>query len=191
MIFGINKFNMHTGTVIPLSPQAQSQNACGRDSQRDTDEEESLYVQDDDDALMQIEEYGLEALFAKHTEHPGTNGKPGVENTSSTPEADCADILRRDSPVSTNSTQDVAMTVPQTNGTAQKSCHNHRKCYRPYCTTVRGWWYHLCMYTPAWQESKTCTKLCDCRVRVSMKPIQPWVLIKYVFEVNITESSVL
>ena len=60
---------------------------------RDTDEEESLYVQDDDDALMQIEEYGLEALFAENTEHPGTNER-GVENTGGTPEGR-ADIPHR------------------------------------------------------------------------------------------------
>ena len=139
--------NRHTGTDVPLSPQAQSQNACGLDSQRDTDEEESLYAQDDD-ALMQIEEYGLEALFAEN-EHPGTNEPivdDGVEtlNTSgTTPEDRASDIpCIGDGPVST--TQDDAATVPQTNRTAQKSRCNRQKRYRPYCTTVSGqvynWW---------------------------------------------------
>ena len=87
----------------------------------------SLYVQDDD-ALMQIEEYGIEALFAEN-EHPGTN-ESGVDhggetlNTSgTTPEDPATDIpCRGDSPVSTS--QDDAAIVPQTNRTAQKSRRN-------------------------------------------------------------------
>ena len=33
----IYKGNMHIGTDVPLSPQAESENACGLDSQQDPD----------------------------------------------------------------------------------------------------------------------------------------------------------